>query len=138
MIPLLFLAGSPGPLELIVIFAVVLVLFGPRKLPEIAKSIGRMLHELRKASDDFRSQIMAIEDTVEKHVKEVIEPDDDVSPYDDVSLDGDMPPDDVPLDGDMPIDDDMPPEDDMPSPVTAEANADGNVAADDTDAGRPL
>ncbi len=81
MYPLLFLAGSPGPLELLVIFAVVLVLFGPRKLPDIARSIGRMLNELRKASDDFRSQVMSIEDTVEKHVDEVISPpDDDTSP----------------------------------------------------------
>ncbi len=63
MTPLLFLGGSTGPLELLVIFAAILVLFGPRKLPEIARSIGRMLHELRKASDDFRSQIMSIEGT---------------------------------------------------------------------------
>lgn len=61
--PLLFLAGSPGPLELLVIFAVVLILFGPRKLPEIARSIGRMLHELRKASEDFKSQIMSIDES---------------------------------------------------------------------------
>jgi len=61
MIPLPFLAGSPGPLELLVILAVVLVLFGPRKLPGIARSIGRMLHELRKASDDFKSQLMTID-----------------------------------------------------------------------------
>jgi len=74
---LLFLAGSPGPLELLVIFGVVLVLFGPRKLPEIARSIGRMLHELRKASDDFRAQIMSIEDAGEKHPDEGNE-----SPYD--------------------------------------------------------
>jgi TatA/E family protein of Tat protein translocase len=81
MMPLLFLAGSPGPLELLVIFAVVLVLFGPRKLPEIARSLGRMLHELRKASDEFRAQVMTIEDTVEKHVNEVVSPpDDDTKP----------------------------------------------------------
>ena len=64
MTPLLFLAGSTGPLELLVILAAILVLFGPRRLPEIARSIGRMLHELRKASDDFRSQVMSIEDTI--------------------------------------------------------------------------
>lgn len=58
--PLLFLAGSPGPLELLVIFAVILVLFGPRKLPEIARSLGRMLSELRKASEDFKSQLMSL------------------------------------------------------------------------------
>ena len=58
--PLLFLAGSPGPLELLVIFAAVLVLFGPRKLPEIARFLGRILGELRKASEEFRSQVMSI------------------------------------------------------------------------------
>lgn len=114
MTPLLFLAGSPGPLELLVIFAVVLVLFGPRKLPEIARSIGRMLHELRKASDDFRSQIMSIEDTVEKHVDEVIAPDDDMLP-----------------------DDDMPPDDTAPPSDTPDVSAPGDTEADDTHAGRP-
>jgi len=60
--PLLFLAGSPGPLELLVIFAVVLALFGPRRLPDIARSLGRMFSELRKASEAFKSQIMSIEE----------------------------------------------------------------------------
>jgi TatA/E family protein of Tat protein translocase len=59
--PLLFLAGSPGPLELLVVFAAVLVLFGPRKLPEIARFLGRMLGELRKASEEFRSQVMSLD-----------------------------------------------------------------------------
>ena len=59
-----FLPGSPGPLELLIVFIVVLVLFGPRRLPEIARMIGRTLHELRRASDEFRDQIMQIEDGV--------------------------------------------------------------------------
>jgi TatA/E family protein of Tat protein translocase len=59
-----FLAGSPGPLELVVIFLLILVLFGPRRLPEIAKMIGKALHELRRASEDFRNQVMAIETEV--------------------------------------------------------------------------
>jgi TatA/E family protein of Tat protein translocase len=56
-----FLAGSPGPGEIIVIFLLILVLFGPRRLPEIAKMIGKTLHELRRASEDFKDQVMAIE-----------------------------------------------------------------------------
>lgn len=62
LLPLMFLAGSPGPLELLVIFAVILVLFGPRKLPEIARMLGRALHELRRASEDFKSQIMSLDE----------------------------------------------------------------------------
>ena len=59
-----FLAGSPGPGEIIVIFFFILVLFGPRRLPEIAKMIGKTLHELRRASEDFKDQIMSIETEV--------------------------------------------------------------------------
>jgi len=56
-----FLAGAPGPGELVVLFLVILVLFGPRRLPEIARMIGRTLEELRRASYDFRRQVMDIE-----------------------------------------------------------------------------
>jgi len=59
--PVALLAGSPGIGEIIVIFLVVLVLFGPRRLPEIARMIGKTLHELRKASEDFKEQILAID-----------------------------------------------------------------------------
>ena len=42
--------------ELVVIFAVALLAFGPRKLPEIASGLGRLAAELRKASDSFRRE----------------------------------------------------------------------------------
>ncbi|MBT3192719.1 MAG: hypothetical protein HN341_09220 [Verrucomicrobia bacterium] len=48
-------------MELIVIFVAVLVLFGPRRLPEIAKMIGKTLQELRRASEDFKDQVLSIE-----------------------------------------------------------------------------
>jgi TatA/E family protein of Tat protein translocase len=48
-------------MELIVIFLVILVLFGPRRLPEIAKMVGKTLHELRRASEDFKDQVMSID-----------------------------------------------------------------------------
>jgi len=56
-----FLTGAPGPGELIVIFLVVLVLFGPKRLPQVARMLGRALDELRRASHDFRRQVMDIE-----------------------------------------------------------------------------
>jgi TatA/E family protein of Tat protein translocase len=43
-----------GTTELMVILVAALVLFGPRKLPEISRQIGKGLAEFRKASDDFR------------------------------------------------------------------------------------
>ncbi len=41
--------------HMIVIFVVVLVVFGPQKLPELARGLGKLMAELRKASGDFRS-----------------------------------------------------------------------------------
>jgi sec-independent protein translocase protein TatB len=40
---------------MIVVFLVVLVVFGPQKLPELARSLGRLMAEFRKASGDFKS-----------------------------------------------------------------------------------
>jgi TatA/E family protein of Tat protein translocase len=56
-----FLSGGPGSLELLVLFMVVLVLFGPRRLPDVARTIGRVLHDLRRSAQDFRDQIMTID-----------------------------------------------------------------------------
>ena len=49
--------GTLGGSELFLILVVALIVFGPRKLPEIGKSLGRMMAEFRKASNDFRNTI---------------------------------------------------------------------------------
>jgi TatA/E family protein of Tat protein translocase len=49
--------GSLGIPELIAIFIVVLIVFGPRKLPEIGRTLGKALGEFRKATDDFKNTI---------------------------------------------------------------------------------
>jgi Tat protein translocase TatB subunit len=49
--------GSLGGPELFLILVVALIVFGPRKLPEIGKSLGKMMAEFRKASNDFRRTI---------------------------------------------------------------------------------
>jgi Tat protein translocase TatB subunit len=43
-----------GGSEVLLIFVVALLVFGPRKLPEIGRTIGRTLAEFRKATQDFR------------------------------------------------------------------------------------
>jgi TatA/E family protein of Tat protein translocase len=40
--------------HLIIVFVVVLVLFGPQKLPELARNLGKLMAEFRKASTDFK------------------------------------------------------------------------------------
>lgn len=59
---LAFLGGTVGGFELLVLFAAILLLFGPRRLPEIARTIGRLLNELRHASDEFRGEILRIDE----------------------------------------------------------------------------
>src|ERR1043166_6379507 len=50
---LLFLE-SIGTTELLVILVAALILFGPRKLPELSRSLGKSLSEFKRASDDFK------------------------------------------------------------------------------------
>ena len=49
--------GSIGMPELILIFIVALLVFGPKKLPELGKSLGRGLAEFKRASDDLKKTI---------------------------------------------------------------------------------
>jgi TatA/E family protein of Tat protein translocase len=66
---LAILPGGLGTGEILFIFAVVLLLFGPRKLPEIARSIGRTLDHLRKASQEFKDQVMEIEEDARQTIE---------------------------------------------------------------------
>ncbi len=50
-----FLGIGPGELLLILILA--LIIFGPRRLPEIAKALGKSIREFRQASQEFTTQL---------------------------------------------------------------------------------
>ena|SRR5436309_532569 len=45
--------------EMIFLFLFALILFGPKKLPEIGRQIGRALNEFKRASNEFKAQIEA-------------------------------------------------------------------------------
>ena len=45
--------------EMVFLFFLALILFGPKKMPEIARQVARYLNEFRRASNEFRSQIEA-------------------------------------------------------------------------------
>ena len=49
--------GSLGLPELILIFFVALLVFGPRKLPEIGRTLGKALGEFKKATDELKNTI---------------------------------------------------------------------------------
>jgi TatA/E family protein of Tat protein translocase len=64
----MFSIGMP---ELILVFVVALLIFGPRKLPEVGRMLGRAMREFKKAADDFRESIN--QEPPEEIVKEVEE-----------------------------------------------------------------
>ena len=49
--------GSLGMPELIVIFVIALIVFGPRKLPELGRSLGRGIAEFKKATNDLQNTL---------------------------------------------------------------------------------
>jgi TatA/E family protein of Tat protein translocase len=49
--------GSLGVPELLLIFVVALIVFGPRKLPEIGRTLGKALGEFKKATDELKNTI---------------------------------------------------------------------------------
>jgi sec-independent protein translocase protein TatA len=59
--------GPLGWTEIVIIFFIALLVFGPRKLPEIGKTLGKGLREFKKASDDLKS-------TWSEHMREAEEP----------------------------------------------------------------
>ena len=49
--------GSIGMSELLIIFVIALIVFGPRKLPELGRSLGKSLGEFKRASNDLRNTL---------------------------------------------------------------------------------
>jgi len=55
--------GSIGPMELMIIFFVILLLFGAKRVPEVAKSLGRSIHEFKRGMSSVTEQIKDSIDT---------------------------------------------------------------------------
>lgn len=49
--------GPIGMPELIIIFVIALIIFGPRKLPDLGKSLGKSLAEFKRASNDLKNTL---------------------------------------------------------------------------------
>jgi len=49
--------GNIGIPELIIIFTIALIIFGPRKLPELGKSLGKSLAEFKRASNELKNTL---------------------------------------------------------------------------------
>ena len=60
------LIGPLGWSELLIILFLVLLFFGPRRLPEVAEAIGRSIRKFKKASREIKNEIEAPEDTTDE------------------------------------------------------------------------
>jgi TatA/E family protein of Tat protein translocase len=49
--------GSIGMPELVIIFVIALIIFGPKKLPELGRSLGRSLNEFKRASNELKNTL---------------------------------------------------------------------------------
>jgi TatA/E family protein of Tat protein translocase len=57
--------------HMLVVFVIVLVVFGPQKLPELARSLGKLMAEFRKASSDFKGAFEEEMRDLERQAREV-------------------------------------------------------------------
>jgi sec-independent protein translocase protein TatA len=66
--------GVPGPSEWVLILVIVLVLFGAKKLPELARSLGQSMNEFRKAREDFDKELNAAGNEVKGPMQQPYQP----------------------------------------------------------------
>ena len=52
-----YMLGSIGMPELIIIFVIALIIFGPRKLPELGRSLGKSINEFKRASNELKNTL---------------------------------------------------------------------------------
>jgi Tat protein translocase TatB subunit len=78
----------PGPSELFLIAILALVVFGPKRLPEIARQVGKAVAEIRKMSRQFEREVRDMTDPITKEVRDAeaqarkaFEMDDDFSSF---------------------------------------------------------
>lgn len=66
--------GTLGVQEMLLIFVVALVLFGPKKLPELGKTIGKAISEFRRASNELKSTFEQQMHSLERETESLKEP----------------------------------------------------------------
>jgi sec-independent protein translocase protein TatA len=71
--------GSIGLPELVIIFIIALLVFGPKKLPEVGKSVGKAIRDFKKSTEDIKDkfeeeiraeEFQSLKDELKKDIKE--------------------------------------------------------------------
>ncbi|MBD3179242.1 MAG: twin-arginine translocase TatA/TatE family subunit [Candidatus Latescibacteria bacterium] len=63
-LPRFLIIGMPGWGELLLVFALILLFFGPKRLPRVAESIGKAIQKFKKASSDIHNEIESSDDEI--------------------------------------------------------------------------
>ncbi len=66
--------GGIGLPEIIIVLVIVLVIFGPKKLPDIGKALGKSITEFKRATREPEEIVKEVKDTVNNGVKDVKDP----------------------------------------------------------------
>ena len=61
----IFLSAMPGGWEMVVIALVILLMFGAKKLPELARGLGQGIREFKGAVDGVKDELKDVEDSIE-------------------------------------------------------------------------
>ena len=62
---------SLGPWEIVLIFLFIIIVFGGKKLPELARGLGQGLKEFKKAKQEIADEVKNVSDEVEEPEKEI-------------------------------------------------------------------
>lgn len=66
----MLLIGGLGGWEIAVILLIVLIIFGPSKLPQMGQAMGKAIREFKKAGRELKSEVTDIDDSEDKENKE--------------------------------------------------------------------
>ena len=61
-----YLAWTPGPTELIIILVVILILFGPKKLPDLSRAIGKSIGEFKRGRQEVDEELKKLHEDSEE------------------------------------------------------------------------
>lgn len=61
--------------ELLVILVIALIFIGPKRLPEIAKGLGRAINEFRRATDDIKKEVQQVENLGQEVLSDALKED---------------------------------------------------------------
>ncbi|MCC5906504.1 MAG: twin-arginine translocase TatA/TatE family subunit [Balneolaceae bacterium] len=61
--------SMPGGFEMVIIVLIILLLFGAKRIPELARGLGQGIQEFRKASDDIKKEIDKGKEDIQESTK---------------------------------------------------------------------